>query len=119
MTYYNNTVALTGNMGAEAKIIEQEGKTFATFSLATADSYLDDNEQWVQKETIWHKVLVFSPHVVQQVKSLKKGTRVQVYGSLSYQEFQAILEDGRTVTKKEASVVIHKVELKPLPKKTA
>lgn len=116
---YNNTIILTGNMGAEAKIVEQDGKTFAAFSIATTDSYLDDNEQWVQKDTRWHNVLVFFPHVIQQIKSLKKGTRLELTGSLSYRSFSTILEDGREVTKNEASVIAHKVELKPLVKKPA
>lgn len=114
---YNNTVTLTGNMGSEAKIIEQDDTTFAVFSLATADSYLDENEQWVQKDTIWHNVLVFSPLVIEQVKSLKQGTRLELIGFLSYRPFKTILDDGRTVIKKEASVIAQKVEMKPLPKK--
>lgn len=116
---YNNTITLTGNLGSEAKIVEQDGKEFAVFSIATADSYQDDNEQWVQKETIWHDVLVFSPYVLQQVKSLKKGTRIELTGALSYRDFQVVLEDGLRVTKKEASVIAYQVELKPLPRKRA
>lgn len=115
---YNQTVTLTGNMGAEAQIIEQEGKPFASFSIATTDSYQDKTEQWQQKETVWHDVLVFSPHVLQQVKSLKKGTRIELVGSLSYRQFPCVLEDGRTIQKKEATIIGHKLELKPLVKKS-
>ncbi len=114
---YNNSVILTGNLGTEARIIEQDGTTFVAVSMATADSYKDEAEQWVQKETIWHNILAFSPHVVQQLKAIKQGTRIQVHGSLSYKEFPFVLEDGRTVNKKEVSIIAHKVELKPLVKK--
>lgn len=116
---YNNTVILTGNMGSEAKIIEQDRKEFATFSIATVDSYQDDNEQWIQKDSIWLEVLVFASRIIQQVKSLKKGTRLELSGALSYRSFSTLLEDGRTVTKKEASVIVHKVALKPLVKRSA
>lgn len=114
---YNNTVKLIGNLGSEAKIIEQDGKSFATFSIATTDSYLDENEAWQQKETVWHRAIAFSPYVQEKLKKLKSGTRVEIIGSLSYRPFDTVLEDGRTVTKLEASVIAHKVDQKPLVKK--
>lgn len=114
---YNQAVTLTGNLGAEAEIKEGTERSFAAFSLATADSYQDEQEQWVQKESIWHKVLAFSPHVQKQVMSLKKGTRVEITGSISYRPFETSLEDGRMVTKNEAVIIAHKLELKPLAKK--
>ena len=39
----NNTVTLIGNMGDEAHIIETDTTTFAAVSIATADTYQDDN----------------------------------------------------------------------------
>lgn len=114
---YNNTVKLIGNMGSEARLIENEGKLFAAFSLATTDSYKDDKEQWHDQETIWHDILVFNPRVVEQVKALKKGTRLEVAGSLSYRPFETASEDGKPIKKKEASIIGHKLELRPLVKK--
>ena len=113
----NNTAILTGNMGSEAKIIEKEGKPFATFSLATTDSYKNENEEWVQKDSIWHDILVFNPKVIEQVKALKKGSRIEVTGSISYRPFKTTLEDGRTINKNEASIVAGKIELAPLVRK--
>jgi len=114
---YNNTAIITGNMGGEAEILEKDGKEFAAFSIATTDSYLDDNEEWQQKETVWHKVLVFNPHVIASVKNLKKGTRIEVTGSIAYRNFPCILEGSTTVQKKEAAIIAGKVALKPLVKK--
>ncbi len=113
----NNTATLTGNMGSEAKIIETGNKPFATFSLATTDSYKNENEEWVQKDTIWHDILVFSPKVIEQVKAFKKGTRITITGSISYRPFETTLEDGRTVKKNEASIIAGKIEMAPLAKK--
>ena len=113
----NNTAILTGNMGAEAKIIEKEEKSFATFSLATTDSYKNEKEEWVDKETLWHDILVFSPSLIEQVKTFKKGTRLKVTGSISYRPFETKLEDGRTVKKNEASIIAKKIDLAPLAKK--
>ena len=114
---YNNTVTLTGNMGSEAKIVEQEGKRFAVFSIATTDSYQDDNQQWQQKESVWHKIIAFNPHTVEKVKNLKTGTRIEITGPISYRPFETMLEDGLMVKKMEASVIAAKLKLKPLVKK--
>ena len=117
---FNNTVTLTGNLGQEAKPITQEdGKTFAAFSIATADSYQLENGDWETKETIWHRLIAFNPLVIEKVRRLKAGTRVEIIGSLSYRSFETVLPDGRSVTKMEATVIASKLELKPLVKKQA
>ena len=61
--------------------------------------------------------LVFNPKLVELVKSLKKGTRITLTGPLSYRPFETTLEDGKTVTKKEASVIARTIEMAPLVKK--
>lgn len=113
----NNTVTLTGNLGAEARIYETEERRFAAFSMATTDTYQDKDGEWQEKETVWHNVLVFSPAVIEVAKSVKKGTRVKVTGSLSYRPFEVVNGDGEAITKKEATVIAGKVELAPLTKK--
>lgn len=116
---YNNTVNLKGNLGSEARIIEGEHKTFASVSIATTDSYQDENDQWVNKDTIWHELIAFSPKIVANLKNLKKGTRVSVTGTLSYRPFEVQIEDGSFVTKKQASILVFKMELTPLVKKAS
>ena len=116
---YNNTVILTGNIGNEARIHEREnGKSFATVSIATTDSYQDEHDKWVEKDTIWHDLIIFSPRVASEIQSLKRGTRVKITGSLSYQDFDTTLEDGRIVKKKQASIIVGNLELAPLVKKS-
>lgn len=113
----NNTVKLIGNTGSEVKIIETEGKNFAAFSLATTDSYKDkETDEWKDKETIWHDVIVFNPKLIEALKVFKKGTRLEVIGSLSYRAFQ-IKDEDKVITKREASVIANKVEEAPLVKK--
>lgn len=114
---FNNTVTLTGNLGSEARIIEKDGRKFAVFSIATVDSFQDDKGDWQQKSTVWHDLITFSPPVIQQVNSLKKGSRVQITGSLSYRLFPVATDSG--IRKKEAVVIARKLELKPLVKKRA
>jgi len=114
----NNTVTLIGNIGSEAKLIEREGgKTFAAVSLATADSYKDDDGQWVQLESIWHNIVIFSPAVISHIKGYKSGTRIRVTGSLSYRPFETQGENGKSITRREASIVATRVEMAPLIKK--
>ncbi len=119
MTNKTNTVTLTGNMGSEARIIEQEEKNFAVFSLATTDSYKDEKGEWVEKSVVWHNLIAFSPKLIAQLKNLKKGTRLKVTGSLSYRPFEVQDESGKTITKKECSVIAHQVEQAPLVKKSS
>ena len=118
MMAFNNTATLIGNLGDEARIYEtEESDTFAALRVATTDSYKDKNEEWQEKETVWHNVLVFNPTVIAVVKSLKKGTRVKVTGSISYRPFDVVNGDGEVITKKEATIMAGKVELAPLAKK--
>lgn len=121
----NNSVTLIGNLGSEVRIIETEGKLFASVSLATTDSYKDGNDQWQQKETAWHNVIAFSPFVIEILKKLKEGSRLEVIGSLSYRDFHAlddegnvlVTKEGKPIMKKEASIIARKVSLAPLGKK--
>lgn len=121
----NNSVTLKGNLGAEARIIETSSKPFAAVSLATTDSYKDVDDQWIQKETIWHNIIAFSPATIQVLQKLKEGSRIEVLGSLSYREFHTLDDegsvltnkDGKPIMKKEASIIAHKVTLAPLSKK--
>lgn len=119
----NNTVTLIGNMGSEAKVRKSNatGKEFVVVSLATTERYQDDNEQWQDKETIWHNVVAYSPKVMTVLTSMKKGTRIEVEGSLSYRSFDTNMineETGEIISKKEASIVAHRVTPAPLAKKS-
>lgn len=104
-------------MGSEARILTTESNSFAAFSLATTDSYKDEQEQWQDKETIWHNILLFSPQLIEMVKQLKTGTRLTATGGLSYRPFEVVNGDGEIITKKEASIVARQIELAPLVKK--
>ena len=114
----HNIVTLTGNIGAEARIIATSENTFVALSLATTDSYKDETGQWQNKETIWHNVLAFNPRLIEQLKSFKTGTRLTITGSLSYRPFDVVNGDGQRITKQEASIIANRVEMAPLAKKS-
>ena len=120
----NNTVILTGNMGAEAEIIETENTTFASLSLATTDTYKDEESgDWMDQATIWHNnVISFNPKIIQALKGLKKGSRIKIEGSLSYRPYRVSKVDENGEVKEfdlpVGSVVVRKIELAPLVKKS-
>ena len=114
-----NMVTLIGNMGADAHLLtsQKDGKEFTALSIATTDSYQNDAGEWVDKETIWHNVVAFSPTVIAMLKNLKKGTRIKIEGSLSYRPYDVVNGEGDVITKKEASIIAYKVEQAPLVRK--
>lgn len=123
----NNTIELIGNMNKNGvRIINTEESTFATLSLATTDSYKDEESgEWKSKDTIWHDLIAFSPSVIEILKGLNSKARVKIIGTLSYRTFPVEIEleeDGKSVTKvinkKEASIIVKRVEQAPLPKKS-
>lgn len=101
----NNNVTLTGNLGGDPKHFQSGDKTFIAFSLATQDRYLDKDENWQNKDTVWHQCLAFNYSLVEAAEKLKKGMRIKVTGSLSYRSFSALLEDDKTIRKQEASII--------------
>lgn len=113
----NNTVTLTGNIGAEARMIETDSSQFAAFSLATTDSYKDAAGQWQNRETVWHQLLTFNPKLISMLKTLKKGARLTITGSINYRSFEIPGEDGKPISKSEARIIAHKIEPAPLARK--
>ena len=122
----NNTVELIGNMGKNGvRIIETEESRFAALSLATTDSYKDEKSgEWTDKETIWHDLVAFNPTVIEVLKGLNSKARIKVIGTLNYRTFPVEIEvdeNGKQVSKvinkKEASIIVRKVEQALLTKK--
>jgi len=122
----NNTIELIGNMNKSGvRIIETEESKFAVLSLATTDSYKDEKtDEWHNKETIWHDLIVFNPSIIEVLKGLNTKARIKIIGTLSYRTFPdeiEVEEEGKQTTKvinkKEASVIVRKVEQAPLTKK--
>jgi single-strand DNA-binding protein len=79
-----NKVILVGNVGQDPEIRStQDGREIANFSIATSDSWKDKNTGEKKEKTEWHRVVIFSPGLVNIVKSyIKKGSKLYVEGSL-------------------------------------
>jgi len=116
---YNSTVELIGNMNKSGvRLIKTEESKFAAFSLATTDTYKDkESGEWINKETVWHDLIVFNPKVIDALNELDSKSRIKVTGTLSYRPLtvEIDVEEGgksstKVITKKEASILVRKFE---------
>jgi single-strand DNA-binding protein len=113
----NCTVELIGNLGEDPETKHANtDKEFVLLRLATTDSYLTEDGEWKDKDTLWHTVMCFGPTVRGLARSYKKGDRVKITGGLSYRETK-ITVDGQNKVFNEAIVIGWKIEDARLPKK--
>ncbi|MBL6621663.1 MAG: single-stranded DNA-binding protein [Rickettsiales bacterium] len=79
-----NKVILIGNLGADPEIrATQDGREIANISIATTDSWKDKATGERKDKTEWHRVVIFSPSLVDIAKKyLKKGSKVFLEGAL-------------------------------------
>lgn len=78
-----NKVCLIGNVGQEPKTgTTKNDKPWATFSLATSESYKNKNGEW-QEETEWHTVKTFNERICNLVTNfVKKGSKIYIEGQI-------------------------------------
>ena len=84
MTETLNTARILGHLGADPKLsLTRDGKEIAQMRIATNEGYRD-KEGNRQERTEWHRVVVFSPGLVEKVIKpyLKKGSCLYLEGSL-------------------------------------
>jgi single-strand DNA-binding protein len=79
-----NKVILVGNVGQDPEIKSTgDGRELATFSLATTESWKDKNSGEKKDKTEWHRIVIFSPGLVNIAKSyVKKGSKLYIEGQL-------------------------------------
>jgi single-strand DNA-binding protein len=94
MNNLRNRVQLIGNIGKEPEVKTfDSGKTKASFSLATSESYTDQNGKKVQ-DTQWHHIVAWG-HTANYIESyLEKGNRIAVDGKLVHRSYND--KDGAT-----------------------
>jgi len=82
-----NSVRLIGFVGADPDTKNVKGdKKLSKFSIATSDSYVDEEGKKVT-ETQWHSVVTWGKQVGIVEKYLKKGSEVAVEGKLINRSF--------------------------------
>lgn len=87
MNNLKNSVRLIGNLGMSPEVKETaNGKKLAKFSIATNESYKDENGQKVE-ETMWHNLIVWGKQADIAEKYLTKGSEVAIEGKLSNRNY--------------------------------
>ncbi|MBX7224488.1 MAG: single-stranded DNA-binding protein [Chitinophagales bacterium] len=88
MNTIKNQVQLIGHLGKDPEVRKFEsGKVRAAFSLATTDSYVNQNGEKV-KDTQWHNVVVWGQTAKVVEKYLHKGSEVAIQGKLMYRNYE-------------------------------
>ena len=79
-----NKVSLIGNLGKDPEIrTTSDGREIASFSLATSESWKDKASGERKEKTEWHRIVVFTEHLVNLVKNyVKRGSKLYLEGSL-------------------------------------
>jgi len=83
-----NRVSLIGRVGADPQIHSfEDGKKWASLSLATNENFKDKSGEWRTKTT-WHRIVVRNPNVAEIcAKYVAKGIRLYVEGSLQTRKY--------------------------------
>lgn len=88
MNALRNKVQLIGNLGNDPEIVTLEsGKKLAKMSLATNETYKNDQGEKVT-ETQWHHVIAWGKSAEIIEKYLTKGKEVAVEGKLTYRSYE-------------------------------
>jgi single-strand DNA-binding protein len=85
-----NKVTLIGNIGQDPEVrAMQSGDEVVTLSLATSERWKDKTTGEKKEKTEWHRVVVFSPGLVNVIKNyVKKGSKIYVEGKLQTRKWQ-------------------------------
>lgn len=103
-----NRVTLLGRLGGDPELRHTGGGTpVCNFSLAT-DRGVKRDGGW-EKETTWHRVIVWGKSGEASAKHLAKGSLVMVDGRIDNREY----EDREGNTKKITEVVANEVKFLP------
>jgi single-strand DNA-binding protein len=84
-----NKVLLIGRLGNDPEIKQtQGGKSFASLSLATSESWKDKSSGEKKEKTEWHRVVIFNEGLVNVVQQyLKKGAQIYSEGQLTTNKY--------------------------------
>lgn len=88
MTIGINKVILIGHLGKDVELRKtQSGKSVASFSLATSESYKNSNGD-KQTSTEWHNILVWGKLADLVNQYLKKGSPAYLEGKVTYRSWE-------------------------------
>jgi len=85
-----NKVILVGNLGKDPEVRRtQDGRPIVNFTVATSESWRDNNTSEKREKTAWHRVVIFSEGLCRIAEQyLKKGSKVYLEGQLQTRKWQ-------------------------------
>ena len=93
MKSQRNSVQLIGNLGKDPEVKNYgEGKTRASFSIATTDVFKNANGEKISEDTQWHNLVLWGELAEKAGEQLKKGMQISVEGKLKYRSYET---DGK------------------------
>ena len=98
MKSLRNKVQLIGNLGADPEIVSLDsGKLRAKFSIATNETYKNDNGEKIT-DTQWHNVVAWGKYAEIVKKYVKKGKEVAIEGRLNLRSYETKESEKRYIT---------------------
>ena len=98
MKSLRNSVQLIGRLGKDPEVRTfDSGKTKATFSIATTDSYKNQKGEKVE-DTQWHNIVIWGKLADVAGKYLKKGNEVAVEGKLIHRMYETSSGEKKYIT---------------------
>ncbi len=78
-----NRVTLIGNLGQEPDVkYTPDGKAVTTISIATSETWKDNDTKEKKEKTEWHRVVLFGKLAEIAGEHLSKGSQVYIEGKL-------------------------------------
>lgn len=101
-----NMVILVGYLGNKPDISQtQYGEKWATFRLATSESWLDKNSGERRERTEWHSIVIYNEALVKVAEQyLDKGSKIYIEGKLQTRKWQ----DGNGNDQYKTEIVLQK-----------
>jgi single-strand DNA-binding protein len=95
---YLNKVILMGFLGGDAVVrTGKNNKQFTTLSLATKESRKNKETGKYNERTEWHNLIVFGK-LAEFAAKLKKGTHLQIEGTIQHSGYKGVKTDTIRVT---------------------
>ena len=106
MNNLRNSVRLIGNLGMNPEVKELgNNKKIAKFSIATTDSYKNDDGEKVS-DTQWHNIIAWGNQAKIAEKYLKKGNEIAIEGKLTSRSYNDKEGNKKYITEIVASEIL-------------
>lgn len=106
MNTLRNKVQLIGNLGNDPEIINLEsGKTLAKFTMATNDSYTNNNGEKIT-DTQWHHIVAWGKTAEIIEKYVTKGKEIAIEGKLTSRSYDDKEGNKKYITEIVANEVL-------------